>query len=78
MLMRAFRLENAGIDFRLTAEGAYVFLEVNTAGEFLYVQDRTGQPTAEAMAAHLAGGKPTHSSSAPWVPPARTSPGGAP
>jgi glutathione synthase/RimK-type ligase-like ATP-grasp enzyme len=50
-------LEYGGIDFRLTPDGRYVFFEINTAGEFLYLQDRTGQPLAEAMAAHLAAGE---------------------
>lgn len=58
-LMARFGLEYGGIDFRLTPGGEYVFFEINTAGEFMYIQDRTGQPIAEAMAAHLAGGEPT-------------------
>ena len=52
-------LQYGGIDFRLTPEGQYVFFEINTAGEFLYVEDRTGQPISEAMAAHLAAGRTT-------------------
>jgi len=55
-LMRALGLEYGGIDLRLTADGTYVFFEINTAGEFMYLQDRTGQPLAEAMAARLAAG----------------------
>ena len=57
-LMRTLGLEYGGLDFRLTAEGEYVFFEINTAGEFMYLQERTGQPLAEAMAAHLAAGAP--------------------
>ena len=49
-----------GIDFRLTSDGRYVFFEINTAGEFMYLEDRTGQPLSEAMAAHLALGTPAH------------------
>lgn len=55
--MCALGLEYGGIDFRLTPKGSYVFLEINTAGEFMYLQERTGQPIAEAMASHLARGK---------------------
>jgi glutathione synthase/RimK-type ligase-like ATP-grasp enzyme len=55
-LMDALGLEYGGIDLRLTADGTYVFFEVNTAGEFMYLQDRTGQPIADLMAARLAEG----------------------
>lgn len=56
-MMERLGLEYGGIDFRLTPDGEYVFFEINTAGEFIYIQDRTGQPIAEAMAAHLATGR---------------------
>jgi hypothetical protein len=41
-------------DFRLTPEGRYVFLEVNPAGQWLFVEDATGQPIARTLAATLA------------------------
>lgn len=56
-LMRTFGLEYAGIDLRVTPDGDYVFFEINTAGEFLYVQDRAALPIAEELAALLAQGK---------------------
>jgi len=56
-LMAALRLEYAAVDLRLTPAGQYVFFELNTGGEFLFVQQRTGQPIADAVAAHLARGK---------------------
>ncbi len=56
-LMAALRLEYAAVDLRLTPDGQYVFFELNTGGEFLFVQQRTGQPIAEAVAAHLARGE---------------------
>lgn len=68
-LTRTLGLEYGGIDLRLTADGTYVFFEINTAGEFMYLQDRTGQPIAEAMAARLADGARTS--------PARSNQGGA-
>jgi glutathione synthase/RimK-type ligase-like ATP-grasp enzyme len=55
--MSALTLEYGGVDFRLTPDGQYVFFEVNTAGEFLYLESRTDQPISHAMAAHLARGK---------------------
>ena len=45
-LVRALNLEYGSIDLRLTPNGNYVFFELNTAGEFLYLEDRTGQPVA--------------------------------
>ena len=40
-------------DFRVTPEGAHVFLEVNSAGEYLFASERTGQPVPQAIAAAL-------------------------
>ena len=59
-LMESLALEYGGVDFRLTPDGDYIFFEINTAGEFLFLEDRTGQPISEALAAHLAGGKAAH------------------
>ena len=42
------------IDMRRKPDGDYVFLEVNTAGEFLFVEERTGQPISQAIADWLA------------------------
>lgn len=56
-LMRRFGLEYAGIDLRVTPDGDYVFFEINTAGEFLYAQDRAALPIAEELAAFLARGE---------------------
>jgi hypothetical protein len=54
-LMSALGLAYGAIDLRQTAEGDYVFLEINPAGEFLFAQDRTGYPIAEALADWLSG-----------------------
>jgi glutathione synthase/RimK-type ligase-like ATP-grasp enzyme len=56
-LMRRLGLEYGAIDMRLTREGQYVFLEVNPAGQFLYIEMATGLPIAAALAEHLAGGR---------------------
>ena len=37
------------IDCRRTPDGEYVFLEINTAGEFLFVEERTGLPITRAV-----------------------------
>lgn len=49
-------LAYGGLDFRVTPEGEYIFFEINTAGEFMYIQNLTGQPISEAMAELLAYG----------------------
>ena len=41
-LVRGLHLEYGSVDLRLTHARDYVFFELNTAGEFLYLQDRTG------------------------------------
>lgn len=53
-LMNRLGLVYGAIDLRRTEDGDYVFLEVNTGGEFLFIEDRTGQPITEAVAGWLA------------------------
>lgn len=53
MLMRRLGLSYGAIDFRLTPDGRYVFLEINPAGQFLYIENATGQPIAAALARAL-------------------------
>ena len=53
-MMDRFGLEYGAFDLRRTPQGEHVFLEVNTAGEFLFVEHRTGLPIARALADHLA------------------------
>lgn len=55
-LMTRLGLLYGAFDLRRTPDGDHVFLEVNTAGEFLFVEERTGQPIARALAELLAGG----------------------
>ncbi|MBD9436720.1 alpha-L-glutamate ligase [Pseudoxanthomonas sp. PXM03] len=54
-LMERLGLTYGAIDLRRTPEGEYYFFEVNTAGEFLFIEDRTGLPIASAIADWLAG-----------------------
>jgi glutathione synthase/RimK-type ligase-like ATP-grasp enzyme len=54
-LLERLGLVYGAIDMRRTPEGEYYFFEVNTAGEFLFIEDRTGQPIARAVADWLAG-----------------------
>jgi len=55
-LMRRLGLVYGAIDMRLTEDGRYVFLEINPAGQFLYIEQQTGQPITAALAARLAAG----------------------
>ena len=52
-LMRRLGLVSGAIDLRLTPESRYVFLEINPAGQFLYVEHATRQPIAAALAKAL-------------------------
>ncbi len=45
----------AAIDMRLTEDGVYVFLWINPAGQFLYIERATGLPITDALAKALAG-----------------------
>lgn len=47
-------LEFAAVDFRRSADGAWHFLELNPAGQWLWIERRTGQPITAALAALLA------------------------
>jgi len=53
-LMQRLGIMYGAADFRRTAEGDEVFLEVNPAGEWRFVEERTAQPITEAMASLLA------------------------
>jgi glutathione synthase/RimK-type ligase-like ATP-grasp enzyme len=52
-LMNRLGLVYGAIDLRLTPEGRYVFLEINPAGQFLYIEHATGQPIAATLAQTL-------------------------
>lgn len=48
--MRALGLQYGAIDMRLRPDGEYVFLEINPAGQWLFVEEATRQPIAAALA----------------------------
>ncbi|HEY0734383.1 MAG TPA: hypothetical protein VGD69_05715 [Herpetosiphonaceae bacterium] len=52
-LMAALGIVYGAIDMRLTPDGEYVFLEVNPAGQWLFIEERTQQPITAALAEHL-------------------------
>ena len=54
-LMDALGLVYGAIDMRLTPDGRHVFLEINPAGQWLFVEDATGLPITRAMAELMAG-----------------------
>jgi len=54
-LLKAFGLNYGAFDFCLDNDDRYVFLEVNPAGQYLWVEQRTEQPLTKEMALLLAG-----------------------
>lgn len=49
-LVRAFGLQFSSMDFVLSPEGKYIFIELNPNGQFLWLSPPTGLPMAAAMA----------------------------
>jgi hypothetical protein len=54
-LTAQLRLAYAAIDLILTPDDRYVFLELNSAGEYGWIEDLTGLPISEAIADYLLG-----------------------
>jgi len=52
-LKRRLGLVFGAIDMRLTPQGDYIFLEINPAGQFMYIEAATGLPIAAAVAEEL-------------------------
>ena len=52
-LMHSLGIVYGAADFRVTADGELKFLEVNPAGQWLFVEMETGQPISAALADHL-------------------------
>jgi glutathione synthase/RimK-type ligase-like ATP-grasp enzyme len=53
-LQRRLGLYYGAIDMRRTPQGDYVFFEVNPAGQWLFVEERTQLPISQAIADYLA------------------------
>jgi hypothetical protein len=74
-MLRHFGLRFGAFDFLLDDKGAFYFLELNPNGQWLWIQDMTGLPIAEAMAQELCRSLPSGSqresamtaSHAPWT-----------
>lgn len=54
-LVSELGLRFAAIDLRRRDDGEHVFLEVNPSGQWLFLEERTGQPITAAVARLLAG-----------------------
>ena len=52
-LTRQLGLHTASHDLRLTADGEYIYLETNPAGQFLFLEIDCGLPLSSALARHL-------------------------
>jgi hypothetical protein len=55
VLMAELGILYGAADFRRGADGGWYFLELNPGGQWLFVEQRTGQPISEAVAGLLAG-----------------------
>ncbi len=49
LLMKLLGLQYGAIDLRLTPKGEYVFLEINPAGQWLFIEQETKQPITQTM-----------------------------
>lgn len=49
LLLRELELSFGAFDFVRTPEGHYVFLEVNPNGQWVWIEEQTGQPISEAI-----------------------------
>jgi hypothetical protein len=54
-LVAGLGLAYAAIDLRRRDDGEHLFLDLNPGGQWRFVEERTGQPITEAVAALLAG-----------------------
>ncbi len=52
-LMKTLGLVYGAIDMRLKPDGEYVFLEINPSGQWLFIEERTGQPITQALVHRL-------------------------
>lgn len=52
-LMRELGLVFGALDFVLTPDGRYVFLEINPNGQWLWIEDKLGFPITRQVAAWL-------------------------
>jgi hypothetical protein len=59
-LVKQSRLSYGTIDLILTPENRYVFLELNSAGEYGWIEQLTGLPISDAIADFLAGDTAVH------------------
>jgi glutathione synthase/RimK-type ligase-like ATP-grasp enzyme len=57
-LMARLGLVYGAIDMRLTPDGRYVFLEINPAGQWLFIESRSGQSITAKLAKVLASQSP--------------------
>lgn len=57
-LMRALGLRYGALDFVITPDGEWTFLEVNAGGQYGWIEDATGAPLTPQLADLLAKGTP--------------------
>jgi hypothetical protein len=57
-LTKELGLNYGAIDLVRATTGEYFFLEINSAGQYLWIEDRTKLPISQALAAVLSGREP--------------------
>jgi hypothetical protein len=57
-LMRVLDLRYAALDFVITPDGQWTFLEINAGGQYGWIEDKTGAPLTGQLADLLAKGAP--------------------
>ena len=55
-LLRCLNLQFGAIDFIETAEGEFIFLEINPNGQWAWIETQTGMPISMAIAKQLTSG----------------------
>lgn len=58
-LMSRLGLVYGALDFVVTPEGKYVFLEINPGGQWLWMEELIGTPITSEIAGYIATGQPT-------------------
>ena len=54
LLLGKLGLTYAAIDLAINSDGEYIFFEVNPIGQWLWIEEITGQPITKCLAEHLA------------------------
>ncbi|MGH3568583.1 MAG: ATP-grasp ribosomal peptide maturase [Pseudonocardia sp.] len=57
-LLQRLDLPFGALDFAVTPDGEWIFLEINANGQWAWIEDQTGLPVTSAIVDYLEGGRP--------------------